>query len=196
MELQTQMGCLCRRVVNRGHYRLAKRNLISVGRRYLAKRHNFDKVEIFNTSVLRRVAERHLSLMYQRVLNGRDYRDRQFPKYSSGYEKLLGNDFRKKDGTRYARYRGLPLTTGGNKIAKRPLLLRGLTMGNLRVRSVRKDSWVSGWDGEAGGIVEGQARKGRDVISGVPESEEQFIIRELGKALDKEIDKIPNIINL
>lgn len=157
---------------------------------------SFTKVKFFNPKRLRRVAERHKSMMYERVLSGKDYRGRQFPKYSKGYNKLLRKDFRKKDGQRYSRYAGVPLTTGGNKISQRPLNLRGLTMSNFRVRSVRKDSWISGWDGEAASIVEGQARKGRDVISDIPNNEKDFVVRELGFLIDKEIDKIPNVINI
>lgn len=161
------------------------------------QKNNLNKIKMFTPSRLRGVAERHKALFFDRVTEkGLDYKGRPFPKYSKAYLKLLGKDYRKESGERYKGFENLPLSTSGQKIGKRQFNLRGLTMANFRVRKVNSDGYYLGWDGEPAAIVEGNAKKGRDIINDIPDSEKEFVVKELGLLVDKEFDKIPGVINI
>lgn len=159
-------------------------------------KNNFDKVQFWQPNILKGIAERYRGVFIQRVRDGKDYKGQRFKRYSSGYTKLLQNDFRKKSGGRYKGYEGISLETGGSKTSKRPLFLRGISVPAIKVKKATKDSVTIGWDGEAGAIIEGQANKGRDIINDIPPKEKTWWIRELGKEIDKQFKKIPDVINI
>ena len=163
----------------------------------MANKNNFNKIKFWEPNKLRGLGERYKTIFIDRVEDqGKDYRGKQFPRYSKGYAKLLAKDFRKKDGGRYKGFEGMALTTGGSKVSKRQFKLRGLTIANFRVKKVTTDTVTMGWTGEAGAIVDGNAKKGRNIIDGIPSKELSWWVKELGKLVDREYKKIPPVINL
>lgn len=158
---------------------------------------NLDKLKYFDPKRLTKIANLHVGKFFLRVTKeGRDYKGNQFKPYSKDYLKLLEKDFRKKNGGRYAGYEGIALNTSGEKRSKRPLELRGLSMNNLRVRGSAKDSYTIGWDGEPAAIIEGNARKGRNVIDDLPPDEWQWVVDQLGDAVEDEWKKVPNVTRI
>lgn len=158
---------------------------------------NLDKIKFFDPKKIRKIAADHTSLFKKRVRAGRDKDGNQLPKYSAGYIKSLRRDMKRaKDGKRYKGLEGIGLETSGSKIAKRPLILRGLTMKNLEPRKHGSDFYEIGWDGEAASIVDWQAEKGRDIINDIPDDEMQRIVSWLGDAVEDEWKKIPNVTTI
>lgn len=153
-----------------------------------------EKIKLFPEQDVRTIANTHLGVFYKRVAQyGLDYQGQKFPPYSEAYEKLLVKNFRKKDGSRYKGFEQIAISSGQEKIARRQLVLRGLTMKNLRLRRVGKDFYVIGWDGEAASIIDGNAGKGRDVMSGIPQKESDFVAKQFTHSIDKQAAKLKNI---
>lgn len=158
----------------------------------------FDKLQFWQPDKLLGLAQKYRTVFIRRVTEeGKDYKGRPFKNYSKGYSKLLGKDFRKLDGSRYKGFEGMSLATSGAKVSRRQFRLRGITMfSGFKVNKAVTDGFTLTWDGEAGAIVEGNARKGRNIIDDIPDREKDYLLRELGKLVDKEFNKIPDIINL
>ena len=155
----------------------------------MAKSNGFDKIQFFDTKRMRGVAEREKSRFVVRVTEkGQDAKGRAFKKYSKSYTRLINDNFQKKSGGRLKAYQGFPV---GGKTTKPVFALRGLTMSNFRVRKVVKDGFILGWNGEAAEIVDGNQKKGRDIV-GIPDKEFNEVLKDLGLAVDKEFKKIPN----
>ena len=155
---------------------------------------NLEKVKYFDPKGLRKLAEEHRALFKVRVTEtGEDYTGAKFKAYSEGYTKLINAKFQKKDGSRLARYRE---ATVGGKTTDPKFRLSGKTMSNFLVRKVKTDSWTVGWKGEPAAIVQGNkdASPSRDIIKDLPPKEWNYIIKGLGKLVDKEWKKIPNVI--
>jgi len=168
-----------------GKIKMAKKNL------------NMDKVKFFDPKGLRKVAERHRKLFHVRVTEkGKDYKGNQFKSYSKEYDDLLSRDFRKKDGGRYAGFEGTSLETSGTKRSKHTFILRGDTMANFHVSKVVRDHYVLSWTGEAGAIVDGNAKEGRNIKDGIPDDEQTYVVNQLGLLIDKEFKKIPNVTRI
>jgi len=158
---------------------------------------NMDKIKFFEIKGLRRVAERHRAKFICRVTeDGKDYRGSNLPRYSKEYDERLRKDYRNKDGRRYSGFEGISLTTSGAKRSKRQFILTGNTMSNFHVSKVARDHYVLSWNGEAGSIVDGNAKKGRNIKDGIPDDEMAFVTREVGFLVDKEFKKIPNITRI
>lgn len=64
----------------------------------MATKNGYDKVKIFEPSLVRGVAEKHKTVMLKRVESGLDYRGQKFPGYSESYTELIGRRFNKKSG--------------------------------------------------------------------------------------------------
>jgi hypothetical protein len=157
------------------------------------------RLDILDKRDWMRVAELHKGKLLIRVTKkGLDYKGRQFKKYSRWYEDLLRRDFRTKTGKRVKGYQGISLNTSANKINNRVLELRGLTMANFGTRPVEwtGEGYIVGWTGEAAELVIKNADRGRDVMSGIPQDEYNFIFKELEKIIDRAIKKIPNMIDI
>lgn len=151
-------------------------------------------IKFFPVSQLKKIAALHVTKFKRRVTrDGLDKNGNPFPEYSEAYLEFLRNDG-KEEGKRRGDVAGVSLTVNPEKIAKRQFILRGLTMRNFRVREVRQDSYTLGWDDEAAGIVEANAnrRKKRDII-GVPESEMNWVVDQLGGLVDKEFEKFKDV---
>lgn len=149
-----------------------------------------DKIQYFPLQEVKKIAQFHVKKFHDRVENkGIDAKGDQLPKYSEGYIKQLQADFRNKSGKR-TKYAGISLETSSQKIAKRTFRLRGLTMKNFRVREVKKDSYQIGWDGEAAGIVEENMARGRDVGSGIPDDEFQWVLRQFGDVVENQFKQL------
>lgn len=136
------------------------------------------------------IASKHVTLFKQRVTGkGKDANGMPFPAYSDAYLDKLQNDFRDESGKRLEGYEGLALDTSAQKISKRLFNLRGLTMRNLRVRRVKGDWYMIGWDGEAAQIVEQNQnrRKKRDIASDIPNDEFNRVVQMFGKVFDDEM---------
>jgi len=158
---------------------------------------NLDKIKLFDPRRLRGVAEQHRKIFHTRVTEkAKDYQGHGFKKYSESYDKRLSTDFRKKDGSRYAGYQGVQLTTSGTKRNKRQFLLTGKTMDAFHVTKVAKDHYVLSWSGEAAGVVDGNAKRGRNIIDGIPDNEMNRVVGWLGKLVDKEFEKIPDVTRI
>lgn len=155
------------------------------------------KVKIFDPKYMMKLAARHVTVFNNRVTKkAEDAEGDPLPEYSDSYQKLLRKDFKKKDGSRYKGYQGYSLTTGGDKIARRPFRLRGLTMRNLKARKAGSDYYEIGWTGNPALIVQGNKDRDenpRDIISDIPDKEWQWVLRQLGKGLDKEWAKLKNV---
>jgi len=163
----------------------------------MATKTNFDKIKLFEPSAMRGLAHRYERVFDQRVFeDGKDYRGKQFPEYKTSYKKLLAKDFTKKDGGRYKGYEGGSLTTGGKKVSKRLPELRGITRDSLKPGKVGTDYFQLVFTGEGGFLADALSKKGRDFIEDIPSKEKTWLIKELGKLVDKQYDKIPDVINL
>lgn len=157
----------------------------------MAKSMGLEKVKYFDPKELKRVASEHVRYMFNRVTGkGQDGYGRRFKKYTESYSDLKSADFRSEDGKRYGGYKGIALN---NQVSPPNFLLRGLTMKNLRFRKATKNYYEIGWDGEAATIVEGNAGRGRDIASNIPDHEWQFVLKRLGVAVEKEYQKLKNV---
>ena len=157
----------------------------------MAKSMGLEKVKYFDPKELKRVASEHVRYMKDRVtVKGQDGDGRRFKKYTKSYADLKSSDFKDANGKRLSGYKGGSLN---NQISPPNFLLRGLTMLHLKFRKAGKDFYEIGWTGEAAAIVEGNAAKGRDIASNIPDHEFQFILRRLGISVDKEWKKLKNV---
>jgi len=155
-----------------------------------------EKIKFFPIEGMRRIAQKYYGVFVKRVtIEGKDYQGNQLPPYKPSYKKMLEKDFRKKSGGRIKGYEGVSLTTGDAKIARRPLKLRGLTMGPglFKIGAVTNSAIEFEWSGEAGMIIEAQAEKGRNVIDGMPAKESAMIEKWIGDLYDEQEKKIPNV---
>ena len=142
------------------------------------------KLKYFTIKVVRQIAGKHLTLFKRRVTEqGQDYKGKKFPEYSDKYKKLKSGGMKKKDGGRLKGFGGIHTDT---EVGTPNFKLRGLTMLGLRKREERTDSYKIGWDGEAGAIVDGQSKKGRDVASGIPDKEHNRLVKWFGDSIEKQ----------
>ena len=163
----------------------------------MTKNLNMNKLKFFDPKQLRKVAENHRGVLYRRVTDkGEDYKGKPFKRYSKAYDERLSRDYRTKDGKRYAGYEGISLVTSGAKRSKHQFILTGNTMANLKVSKVMKDHYVLSWTGEAGAIVDGNAKRGRNIKDGIPDKELDWVVKRLGQLVDVEFKKIPNVTRI
>jgi hypothetical protein len=154
-----------------------------------------ENVKYFDPKKLREIAVKHVRILNKRVtVDSQDAEGTRFPAYSKEYAELKARGFTrttektktgkiKKKQSRLKGFKNIAL----NKQTNPPnFLLRGLTMKNLRDRSAGRDFYEIGWDGEAAAIVEGNASRGRDIMSGIPGKELQQILVWLGGVVDEE----------
>ena len=161
----------------------------------MATKNGFNKIKLWEPDKLMGLARKYKGVYEQRVFDhGKDYQGKQFPAYSTSYKRLLNKDYRKKDGGRYKGFEGRSLTTGGVKISKRPPELTQDVRNNLKVGKVGTDYFQLQFTGKSGAIVDALSKKGRDFVEDVPNNEKDYILRELGKLVDKQYKKIPNVI--
>ena len=159
----------------------------------MSKVKGFDKVKYFNPKDMRKLAHKHLTIFFKRVTKkGQDYKGTKFKKYSDSYTDLINKKFLKKDGSRLEGYKEAAI---GVKTTDPNLVLRNKTMNNFDVRGADKDSYTLGWTSEAARIIDSlaSAKPPRDVKKGVPSKEMDQVVKLLGKIVDKEWTKIPNV---
>jgi hypothetical protein len=158
----------------------------------MAKSMGLEKVKYFDPKELKRVASEHVRYMNDRVtVKSQDADGTKFPEYTKDYadKKAVGFGTDTKGG----RKGGLKQMGLSRQTHPPDFRLRGLTMKNLRFRKASKDFYEIGWDGEAAAIVEGNAGRGRDIISNIPDHEWQFILKRLGISVEKEWKKLKNV---
>ena len=156
-----------------------------------------DKIKIFPKEVMQKLAIRFVGVFSKRVtVSGIDAHGKPLPPYSEGYRKLLESDFKGKDGKRYKGYGGISLTTGGGKISRRPFILRGkgITVSGLKHRKSDNDSFNVGWRGIDASVVEGNAARGRDIISDIPDNEKEWMTIFLANNVEQQYrQKVKNM---
>lgn len=152
------------------------------------------KVKYFDPKKVKKIAQRHVTKMMDRVFQkGLDKDGNQFPAYSESYKKLINKDFRRKDGKRYKGYEQIPATTAG-KISKRNPRLRGLTAKKFRAVSWHKDYYEIGWTvGEFASIMKWLEESGRDAVSGIPSKEFDWVANQFGLTAESEWRKMKNV---
>lgn len=161
----------------------------------------FDKVRLFNPQLVRRVAQEHIRIMFDRITKyGQDAQGRIMKPYTKKYAEMKsGGMFKKrqgKGGKKYAAFSAGPgkasLSTN-RQIHPPNLILRGNTMRDLLVRIWLQDRYCVGWRGEQGAIIGFNAERGRDVASGIPEKEFAWVQDRFDKLVDQELTKIKDI---
>jgi hypothetical protein len=135
--------------------------------------------------IFTRASAMHIPVYKERVKRGIDAGGQAFPRYSGKYAEHKARWFTRKDGkTRLKSYKQLPITSNETKTPD--FTVTGLTLKNAKPTKVNRHGWYLTYTGKAGDIVEGNAKRKRDIISGVPPKESQFI----ADYIDREIVKI------
>lgn len=143
-----------------------------------------EKVDLWPVKDVQQVADKHVTKIRKRVEDrGKDFQGRQFKPYSRKYRELKARDFRKLDGGRYKGYEELATVTS---TSPPNLRLTGRMLRDLRRRSATKDKYSIGWRGEPAEKVKWNKEMGRDIISGVPDDELDWIANQLGMEADRE----------
>jgi len=138
-----------------------------------------------------KVAAEHVPRFVKRVQQGRDYEGRTFKGYTSKYAEYKSRGMKGKRGKKLKAFKGVSITS--KKINPPDLTVTKLTLRNLKARKWSDHEYTIGWDGEAAEIVEGLSKK-RDIISGIPDSEFNWVVdRLLEEGFDKPWKKIKNV---
>jgi hypothetical protein len=157
----------------------------------MADKMGLSKIQLFPANEMARIANLHIPVFKRRVQGGIDAYGRRFKIYTNKYMTLKSNKFKSEvTGKRYA-YPKARISSG--QVYPPNLTLTGFMLQNLKRRSYNKHEYVLGWTGEEAEKVQGNADNGRDIISDVPNKEKDFIIKLLGKAVDKELRKLKNV---
>lgn len=157
----------------------------------MAESMGFENVKLFDPRDLLKIAAFHLRIFVQRVKSGKDAEGTTFPKYTDKYAKMKSGRMTGKKG-RLKRYKGISITS--SQVSPPDFTLTGLTLRGLRVRAHDSHSYTLGWEGEPAEIVQGNAGRHRDIMSGVPDGEVSRVVELLGNAVDQELKtKLKNI---
>ena len=136
-------------------------------------------------------ADLHVPFFKARVQGGMDARGKRFKIYTPKYLELKSNKFHSPiTGERYAHPKA---RVSSSQVYPPDLTLTGLMLQNLKRRSYSKTEWVIGFDGEAAEKVQGNRDHGRDIMTNIPNKEKDFLLRQLGKLVDKEFRKLKNV---
>ena len=139
------------------------------------------KMEFFKRFTMKQIAERHIGIFRRRVSGGMDYRGSAFPPYSDKYF------IKKQESGR--------LTPGRAGFGGHWFIWSGHTLMNLKLGQFGKHVYNLVFSGEAADIVRANAdrKKKRDIISGIPKKEHDFIRGEFTKDVAKQIKKLKDV---
>ena len=116
-------------------------------------------VKLFPPVDMKNIAAKFLTLFKNRVKSGLDAEGDFFPAYSKGYAKYKQRKMtRFTDGKRLKGYQGISISSAN--VNRPDFTLRGITLKTTRIKSVQRDGFTFGWDGEPAEIVTGNAEKG------------------------------------
>ncbi len=161
----------------------------------MSKSTGFEKVKFWEKKEMRKIAIELKSLVVERAtVDGKDKDGKKLPAYTNEYKKRLRQDMRSKKGNRPTLLKNLSLSTSGSKVSKRQFELRGFTMGTklFKAHEVSTIGFLLSWFGEAAAIIQGNAKKGRNMKGLTPKELTFLADRKLSLAVDKQLKKIPN----
>ncbi len=140
------------------------------------------KMKFFNKPTMKHIAKNHIGIFRRRVSSGMDYRGKAFPAYSDNYQ------LKKEKSGR--------LTPGRAGLKGHWFVWRGLTLTNLHLGTYTNRYYNLMFTGEAADIVRANAdrkKKKRDIISGIPKKEHNFLFGEFSRDVAKQIKKLKNV---
>lgn len=155
-----------------------------------------EKIKLFEASALRKLANYHLGIFYNRVTGGYDAKGKRFKPYTKEYTKMKIRGMEKLTGKgRRKGYEGISLS---RQISPPDFRLRGKTLENNRVKKIEKDFYTIGFTGDYSDIVKGNEERGRDIWTDIPNKEKDKLCNMLVGIINDEIkSKIKNVtINL
>ena len=154
-----------------------------------------EKIKIFPREVMKKLSIQFIGKFRHRVIDkGHDAHGKPLPPYSKTYKDMLADWNVGKNIP--AEYKEISLTTGGDKISKRPFILRGkgITVSGLRHRESDNDSFKVGWRGVDASVVEENAARGRDIFSDIPDDEKTWMANFLANNVEKQYkQKVKNM---
>jgi len=166
----------------------------------------FEKIQLFNPQLVKNVAQQHIRVIAD-YANGRvafkglDANGRMMRKYTQKYAMAKATGFKRKRGKiskktgRRLKARGSTLGVAQKSYQTHPpnLVLTGRTLRSLRMKIFFQDRYCIGWSGEEGAILEGQAKHGRDIVSGIPQAELEWCQDKFRTLIDQELNKLHDV---
>ncbi len=148
----------------------------------MSDRMGLSKMTFFSRRTMKQIAKNHIGIFRRRVSSGMDYRGKAFPAYSDRYQ------LKKEKSGR--------LTPGKAGLKGHWFVWSGHTLMNLKLGQYNKRLYNLVFDGEAARIVRGNAdrkKKKRDIISGIPKKEHNFLFGQYTKDVKKQIKKLKDV---
>ena len=165
---------------------------------------NIEKLKFYPVKTVEKLASFHLRLFIDRVFfKGKDKDNNSFGGYKSEqYVDMKSRGFVKKRGRgRYKGYVEQPIES--TQTGKVDLKATGKLWKATHAYDEDTNSYRIGWDEnrdkkfktENVQIVQGQKKQGRDIL-GVPDSEMEKVVNQLGNFTEKLINKIVKNVNI
>lgn len=130
--------------------------------------------------ILKRASLRHLRIFKDRIKRGVSASGKKFSPYSKQYSEIKARRFERKDGKgRLKSYSQKSIES--SQINPPDFTATGLTLRSVKRHKVSERGWYLTFEGQAGDIVEGNKRYGKDIISGVPKKESDFVANYIEK---------------
>jgi len=163
----------------------------------LRKDGGWSKIDVFPKSFMRLLAAKHIPFLKKRVKRGLDYKGRVFKPYDPEYVEYKTSRFRSKREGNKGRIKSMKGQRISSTRAHPPdLTVTGQMLNNLSRKKYSKRHFTIGWVGEAAEKVQYNKEMGRNIMDDIPNREKRFLIRLLGKAMEKQFKTKLRDINL
>ena len=158
---------------------------------HMAKKTGLENIKLYHPRRMGELAITYIkSLFVPRVRRGLDYRGNFFKGYTEDYAEMKRGGFKKKDGGRLKRYAGIPVNTQPDPVN---LTVTRTTLKSMEVFAFDKKGFEVGFQGQSASVISGQNDQGRDIVSGIPNKEEGWLMQKIADMPDPEIRKLKNI---
>ena len=157
----------------------------------MAKKTGLENIKLYHAKRMGELAITYIkSFFVPRVRRGLDYKGNFFKGYTKDYADMKSGGFKRKNGSRLKRYAGVPVNTQTNPVN---LTVRGTTLKSMQVFTFDRKGFEVGFQGASASIIDGQKGYDRDIVSGIPDKEERWLMRKIADMPDPEIRKLKNI---